>query len=101
VTVTGTGADANRNTIAFNAGSSTTVGIYIYDMTARLIQHRTVTMGVADSDVQAMGWDGAQAAWSGKDLYENMAGDGVYIMKIIDEDSKRVIAKGKILVIKK
>lgn len=100
INATGTGADANRDTIAFNAGSSTTVGIYIYDMTARLVQQRTVTMGTPDSTVQALGWDGTQASWNGHDTYGNLAGDGVYIMKIIDQDSKRVIAKGKILVIK-
>jgi len=73
-------------TIAYDPGSASHVGVYIYDMTARLV-YKQVT-----SDTQV--------TWDGYDTHSNLVGDGAYILRIVDEDSKRVIAKGKILVIK-
>ncbi len=73
-------------TIAYDPGSASNVGIYIYDMTARLV-YKQVTSG-------------SQVTWNGYDTHNNLVGDGAYILRVIDEDSKRVIAKGKILVIK-
>ena len=74
-------------TIAFDPGTSTQVGVYIYDMTAKLVYREVVS--------------GSQMTWNGYDRYQNLVGDGAYILRIVDEDSKRVIASAKILVIKK
>lgn len=73
-------------TVAFDNDAGNQVGIYIYDMTARLV-YKDVTTS-------------SQASWSGLDSYNNVVGDGAYILRVVDENSKRVIAKGKILVIK-
>lgn len=86
---TGEGAEAQAmktQTIAYNPGTATNIGIYIYDMTARLV-YKEVTAA-------------SQVTWDGIDKYGSLVGDGAYILRIIDEDSKRLIAKGKILVIK-
>jgi hypothetical protein len=79
-------AAIKATTIAYDPGSATNIGVYIYDMTARLV-YKEVT---SDS----------QVTWSGYDTHGNVAGDGAYILRVVDEDSRRVIAKGKILVIK-
>jgi len=95
-----TASDVKTANIAFNPGSATNFDIYIYDMTGRLVQHRSVNIGAADASARALAWDGTQAVWTGYDANNNLAGDGVYILRIVDHDSKRLIAKGKILVIK-
>ena len=74
-------------TVAFNPGSATNIGIYIYDMTAKMVYRKMVTST-------------SQISWDGRDDAGRMLGDGAYILRIIDEDSKRLIAKGKILIVK-
>ncbi|MDI6731199.1 MAG: Calx-beta domain-containing protein [Candidatus Margulisbacteria bacterium] len=75
-------------TIQFNPGTVTNIGVYIYDATARVMLHRTVT-GVT------------QTTWDGTDASGAIVGDGVYLVMIINEDSKALIAKGKALVVKR
>ncbi|MFH1826642.1 MAG: IPT/TIG domain-containing protein [bacterium] len=79
-------AEIKAATIAYDAGTATRIGIYIYDMTAKLVYHEVTT--------------GSQISWDGYDQYTNLVGDGAYILRVIDEDSKKLIAKDKILVIK-
>ena len=74
-------------TIAFNPGSSTNIGIYIYDMTARLAKKLVVS--------------GSSATWDGIDDYSTLVGDGAYIVRVVNEETKTLIAKGKLLIIKK
>ena len=42
-----------------------------------------------------------QITWNGSDLYNSIVGDGVYILRVINEDTKTLLAKGKILVVKR
>jgi len=79
--------EAKAAKIAFSNSEHRTVGIYIYDMTARLVYHNVTTS--------------SEISWSGYDTHDNLVGDGAYILRVVDEQSKRLIAKGKILVIKK
>ncbi len=73
-------------TIAYSPGSATNIGIYIYDMTARLVYKQTVST--------------SQTTWNGRDTWSKLLGDGAYILRVVNEDNKQLIAKGKILVIK-
>ncbi len=73
-------------TIAYSPGSATNIGIYIYDMTARLVYKQTVST--------------SQTTWDGRDTWSKLLGDGAYILRVVNEDNKQLIAKGKILVIK-
>jgi len=75
-------------TIAFNPGTATRINIYIYDMTARLVYK---------GDLAAA----TQTTWNGRDTQGNLVGDGAYVLRVVNGDSKQVIAKGKILLIKK
>ncbi|MFA5840088.1 MAG: T9SS type A sorting domain-containing protein, partial [Candidatus Margulisiibacteriota bacterium] len=76
------------NTIQYNAGTATNISINIYDSTARVVKHSLVT-GVN------------QVTWDGKNSAGEIVGDGLYLVRIINEDSKALIAKGKILVVKR
>jgi hypothetical protein len=80
------GLPGNRATIAYNATGVTNVGIYIYDSTARLV-YREVTTG-------------GQVTWDGTDMNGKHVADGLYLLRVVNEDNKSLISKGKILVIK-
>jgi hypothetical protein len=75
-------------TLVFNPPTGTpNSGVYIYDMTARLVRHENVLTAT-------------QTTWNGKDQNGNTVGDGAYLVRVINEETKSLIAKGKILVVK-
>lgn len=74
-------------TIAYNAGGVTNIGIYLFDMTAKLVYRTSTSAG--------------QITWDGIDQSGFIVGDGVYIVRVVNEDTKGLIAKGKLLVVKK
>jgi hypothetical protein len=76
----------NRATIAYDATGVTNVGIYIYDTTARLVYHEIIS--------------GGQVSWDGKDTSGNYVADGLYLLRVVNEENKSLISKGKILIIK-
>jgi hypothetical protein len=63
------------------------VGFYIFDMTARLVHREVIS-----SD---------NTTWNGIDTNGMMVGDGAYILRVINEDTKTLLARGKILVVKR
>jgi len=81
-----TDATHNQSNISYDAGSATSIGIYIYDRTARLVYHTTTTA--------------ASLTWDGKDTQGNYVADGVYLLRVVNNDNKSLLAKGKILVVK-
>ena len=84
--------NAGKESVTINVASSVggvtinNIGYYIFDMTAQLV-HKEVTSST-------------QTTWNGLDQNNAVVGDGAYILRVINEDSKSLIAKGKILVIK-
>jgi flagellar hook assembly protein FlgD len=44
---------------------------------------------------------GSEVNWNGRDDQGNLVGDGLYLVRIVNEESKSLIAKGKVLVIKR
>ena len=85
--------NAGKESVSINVASSVggatidNIGYYIFDMTAQLV-HKEVTSST-------------QTTWNGLDQNNAVVGDGAYILRVINEDSKSLIAKGKILVIKR
>ncbi|MFH1386978.1 MAG: Ig-like domain-containing protein [bacterium] len=74
--------------LAFTLPAGTTnVGVYIFDMTAKLVNKQLITAN--------------QTTWNGNDMAGTLVGDGAYIIRVINEDNKSLIAKGKILVVKR
>ncbi|MFH1390309.1 MAG: IPT/TIG domain-containing protein [Candidatus Margulisiibacteriota bacterium] len=73
--------------VEFDPGSATNIGVYIFDMTARLVKRENIT--------------GGQFTWDGKDMYNLTVGDGVFLVRIVNNENQSLIAKGKILVVKK
>jgi flagellar hook assembly protein FlgD len=65
---------------------ATNIGVYIFDMTARQVSKTVI--------------GASQTTWDGKDQNGQLVGDGVYLLRVINEDTKSLIAKGKILVVK-
>ena len=81
-----------------DTGGATNVGFYIFDMTARLVARNVVTsLGGTAKWTNDDGTDG----WKGYDQTNSLVGDGAYIVRVINEDTKSVIAKGKVLVVKR
>ena len=81
------GTKVSETIIAYNTGGAQNIGIYIYDTTGQLVYH-----GKAAS---------SQTAWNGRDSQGKLVGDGLYLLRVVNEDGKGLISKGKILVIKK
>lgn len=81
-------AGSETLTIAIaNSGGAANVGYYLYDMTARLVWRQVVSTN--------------QTTWSGLDLNGLVVGDGAYLLRVINEDTKTLLAKGKVLVVKR
>jgi hypothetical protein len=70
-----------------DAGGATNIGYYIFDMTAHQVAR------------QVLGT--AQTTWDGKDMNNQVVGDGAFILRVINEDTKTLLARGKILVVKR
>jgi len=77
----------NVNIVITNTQGATNIGYYVYDMTAKLAVKVTSTSN--------------QITWNGVDQFGSIVGDGGYLLRVINEDTKALIAKGKILVVKK
>ena len=97
-----TAGDAPNYPNPFNPGTGSTkivvdvpgpmdIGVYIYDITARLM-YRNVILGANGL---------TEIIWDGKSYYGQVVDNGVYLVRVIDEHSKQMIAKGKLLVIKR
>ena len=70
-----------------NSTGAANIGFYVFDRTARLVFKQV--LGGAN-----------QTVWDGHDLSGNIVGDGAYLVRVVNEDSKALLAKGKLLVIK-
>jgi hypothetical protein len=79
----------NRTNISGWAGSgATNVGVYIFDSTAKLVYQNNIVAAI-------------DTTWDGKDSNGSYAADGLYLLRVVNEDTKATLAKGKILVIKR
>jgi hypothetical protein len=65
--------------------------ICIYDISAKMIYQTSVSLSVGTNEI----------AWDGKNYLGVIVADGVYLVRVAKETSKELIAKGKILVIKR
>jgi len=79
-------------TIAYNLSINATVSIIIYDITGHEVHRATYHSGD----------DGGRAginsvSWNGKDLFEDVVGNGMYVYKIVS--GNKVIAIGKLVVL--
>ncbi|MFA6169164.1 MAG: Ig-like domain-containing protein [Candidatus Margulisiibacteriota bacterium] len=75
------------NIVVSNTGGASRLGYYIYDMAAQLV-YRTST-------------GASQITWNGVDQWGSLVSDGAYILRVVNEDNKSLLAKGKILVVKR
>ena len=67
---------------------TTNIGFYIYNVAAQLVYKQVIS-----SPNNSITWNGLDAAGT-------LVGNGTFLARIIDEDSRALLAKGKILVIK-
>ncbi|MBI5699363.1 IPT/TIG domain-containing protein [Candidatus Saganbacteria bacterium] len=78
--------------IVFSPGSAAKADIYIFDMTAKLVQKLNwPTTGSTRPDGRV------EVTWDGKNSYGEIVGDGVYLYRVVDGG----VRKGKILVVNK
>lgn len=77
--------------VRINLTSTAQVGVYVYDINGRLVWKNVASKPAGQSETT---WDGTTA-------FQEKAGDGVYLIRVVNEGSKALISKGKIIVIKK
>jgi len=77
--------------MVFDLDSDTTVGIYIYDITARQVWKHVEFLPAGQQLIQ----------WDGYTYYNKIADNGMYLVRAIDNKSKKFIGKGKIMVMKR
>ena len=75
------------NLIVNDAKGATNISFIIYDMTAKIVYQAT---GAA-----------TQITWDGYDTHHDLVADGAYLVRVINENTKTLLAKGKILVVKR
>ena len=80
-----------KTNIVFTPGNAANVTVYVYDMTAKQVARIEWAQGAPS----------AQVEWDGKNIYDEIVGDGVYLYRVVDAGSSKLIGKGKILVINK
>ncbi|MFC1496439.1 IPT/TIG domain-containing protein [Candidatus Margulisiibacteriota bacterium] len=71
--------------IVFSPGSNTEATIYVFDITARIVEKLEWTGGTAE------------VTWNGKNAQGEILGDGVYLYRVVA--GGKLIGKGKILII--
>jgi hypothetical protein len=67
---------------------TTNIGFYLYNVAAQLVYKQVISS------------PNNSITWSGLDSAGALVGNGTFLVRIIDEDSRALLAKGKILVIK-
>lgn len=72
--------------IAYDTNNASSIGAYIYDVTGRL----TYMTATSSNEI----------TWDGHDKETNLVSNGAYLVRIINESNKQLLAKGKVLVIK-
>jgi len=77
--------------IVIELEQATNVGIYVYDVTARQVWKRVVYLPAGYNEV----------IWDGYTYFSKIGDNGVYLLRVIDEDSREFIGKGKPLIIKR
>jgi hypothetical protein len=80
---------ANPLTMLFNTATGEAVDIYIFDTNARIIYQSRDHQLLADR----------KAYWDGETSYGDVVENGLYMIRIVKNG--KLVAKGKILVIKK
>jgi len=73
-------------TIAYTGTPVSLLGFYIYDLSGLLI-HKEATANT-------------QTSWNGYNDQGKLCGDGPYLVRVVDENTKALLAKGKVLIIK-
>jgi hypothetical protein len=68
--------------------STSNIGFYIYNTAAQLVYKQVIS-----SPNNSITWNGLDSAGA-------LVGNGIFLVRIADEDSRTLLAKGKILVIK-
>ena len=78
-------------TATLEATSDATVEatLTIYDLAARLVLQKTFNLATGTS----------RLAWNGYDNNNDLAGNGVYLYRLISQADKQLLARGKIWVI--
>jgi hypothetical protein len=71
--------------------TNTNVSISIYDITGLLVWKKDAAVSSGTETIE----------WTGRDMYGRLSGDGVYLVRVMDNDSKVLLSKGKILVVKR
>lgn len=76
------------NIVLPSPGSTANIGFYIYNTAAQLVYKRVIS-----SPNNSITWNGLDSAGA-------LVGNGLFLVRITDEDSHTLLAKGKILVIR-
>lgn len=64
--------------------------IYLYDMSARLLWKKAFNISAGAIN---------RTTWNGYSDFNELAGNGVYLYRLIDNNSNKLLAKGKVWVI--
>jgi flagellar hook assembly protein FlgD len=77
--------------IQVSATEAMEVSLFIYDITARVIYKTSASLSVGTNEI----------TWDGKNYLNAIVGDGVYLVRVVNNANKELISKAKILVIKR
>jgi hypothetical protein len=85
-----TGEDTD---IVFNLPDVAEITLYLFDMAGRIVLQKTEIKTPAAGE--------ARMTWDGKNQFNQLCAPGLYLIRVLNKDSGELIAKGKILVIRR
>jgi len=87
--------ERETTTLTYRLDMNTDASLMIYNITAELIYKKDLVSG---ADGGKLG-DNA-VSWTGVNNFGEIAGNGVYFVRIVDKQSGIILARGKIAVVK-
>lgn len=83
--------NAESITIQVSVTEAMTAKLYLYDTTARIVHQAIWSLAVGTNET----------TWNGRNYVNGNVGDGVYLLRVVNQENNELISKAKILVIKR
>ena len=80
-------------TIAYNLTNDANIALYVFDITAKLVWEAQYDSGASGGK---LGYN--EVPWTGYSGFNDLPGSGVYLVRVVNRDTRRVIGKGKIVI---
>ncbi len=82
--------------ISYTLSSAADVALYIFDVTGRLVSKAEYSSSIPGGTA---GYN--EVTWNGRDLFGNMVENDIYLLRLIDRNSGKLLGKCRLMVLKR